>query len=326
MAYTPVGKKLTEAHRTEQARIGTRLTRQLLAAWYLIDPNDIETSTRNWLSLVLPTVLIARRDSAVVAGRYVERFRVAELGGMGKFRVPPPDGPDIERIRKSLIVTGPGKLQSLVRAANTPERAEKVARASSARAAQRHALDGGRDHIRAAVEADRGAVGWARVTSSSCCHFCAMLAARGGIYKSEKSGGFDPHDGCNCTVEPMYRRAQPLPGPSEEYLKLWYESTEGLSGADARIAFRRAIEGREPPAGWEPRRTASTRARPPKPGSAGGKKQGAPKVDPAVRARAELSALEDAREKLLRRQRAGEDVSGPLKWQDDRIARLRASI
>lgn len=49
----------------------------------------------------------------------------------------------------------------------------------------------------------------------------------------------------------------------------------------------------------------------------------APKGDPIARARAELAALEPVLARLEERAAAGEDVSGPLTWQQDRIARLR---
>lgn len=49
----------------------------------------------------------------------------------------------------------------------------------------------------------RGAVlGWARVlTGERNCSFCAMLASRGAVYKSEKTAGFEPHDRCDCHPE-----------------------------------------------------------------------------------------------------------------------------
>ena len=50
----------------------------------------------------------------------------------------------------------------------------------------------------------------------------------------------------------------------------------------------------------------------------------APPGDPATRARKELDALEPVLASLERRDRSGEDVAGPLEYQRNRIAKLRA--
>jgi len=323
VAYTPAGRSLTEAHRRAQSRIGSTLVAQVLGAWALVDIEDVERTSIRWLRIVLPLVVTARRESIRTAQSYYTAFRAIEAPRAPLFTPPRPEPLDIERIRKSLLITGPGRLQGRVKAGDLPEIAMQKAQVAVARAAQRQALDGGRERILTLVETDRAAFGWARATSGSCCYFCAMLAARGGVYKSERTAGFDPHDGCNCTAKPMYRRAQALPPGSQGFQELWAEHTKGLSGHDARLAFRRAYEGREAPPGWEPG-CATTRPRPPKPGGADSPKN--PVADPIARAKAERTSLEQAHEELLRRKAAGEDVDAPLKWQRERLAKLAALI
>lgn len=77
-----------------------------------------------------------------------------------------------------------------------------------------------------------------------------MLAARGPVYRSRESGTStlrngkpEPfQDGCGCTIEAVYDEEAPLPGAAARFAELWENVTDGLSGRDARNAFRRAHE------------------------------------------------------------------------------------
>jgi hypothetical protein len=53
------------------------------------------------------------------------------------------------------------------------------------------------------------------------------------------------HDNCGCGLRPVYTRFDDLPDRTEDYSDLWMDSTRGLSGADARNAFRKAYEASE---------------------------------------------------------------------------------
>jgi hypothetical protein len=150
--------------------------------------------------------------------------------------------------------------------------------ALAAGAADRDALMGGRDLLEATARADQAVVGWARVTAPNPCDFCAMLASRGAVYRSEwsasyrgqlgRSGAVDKpagweswtpeqlltwevgrgvqrfHDNCHCTIIPVYSREDWLPEESQAFRELWMHATEGLAGTEARQAFRAAIEAR----------------------------------------------------------------------------------
>lgn len=114
--------------------------------------------------------------------------------------------------------------------------------------AQRITLDAGTDDLFTNIEADREAKRWARVTRPGACSFCLMLAARGAQYRTEGSANFRAHnvvDGkgglCRCDVEPLFGDAYEPPAHVRAAASLWSESTDGLSGADARNAFRRAL-------------------------------------------------------------------------------------
>ncbi|GGX98519.1 VG15 protein [Streptomyces fructofermentans] len=154
----------------------------------------------------------------------------------------------------------------------------QTAGALTAGAADRDSLMGGRDLLEGVARADRAVIGWARVTADNPCDFCAMLASRGAVYRSEWSASYSGqlgrtgavdrpddwqlwtpeqlltwevgrgvqrfHDNCHCTILPIYSREDWLPEESMAFRELWEEATRGLSGADARRAFRLAIEAR----------------------------------------------------------------------------------
>lgn len=91
-------------------------------------------------------------------------------------------------------------------------------------------------------------MGWARVlTGRESCSFCAMLASRGPVYRSESTASSNAqgktfHFGCDCVAMPVFKDRD-WEG-REEYERLegiWAESTVGASGKDARKAFGRAF-------------------------------------------------------------------------------------
>lgn len=130
---------------------------------------------------------------------------------------------------------------------------------TSAGAADREVLRGGRDLINRASQADKRVVGWARVTDGDPCSFCAMLASRGAIYKSRASAGIKDLDGadlpdvhrddlekyhnmCHCQTVPIYSRNDFLTPEAREYSRQWREVTKGKAGDEARRAWRHHID------------------------------------------------------------------------------------
>lgn len=143
----------------------------------------------------------------------------------------------------SLIVTGPVGQKSK----RSRGKSETVARDESfveaAGAASRQVLTGGRQSLLTLLDDDPQVRGWIRVTDGDPCAFCAMLASRGPVFKSQESAGFSAHDHCACTAEPVYYNDAPWPGRAAEFRRLWREHIEGrFSGADARREWRRLYE------------------------------------------------------------------------------------
>lgn len=241
MATSPTAARLTETHRLAQARLGAQTVRAMLGVWPLLDFDDLDGTEARWVRAALPIVRSQRITSARLAANYLRAFRRLELPGV-------PDVPlvlaesirDIQ-IAASLHVTGPVAVKTHMRISPIAARAMEIGRTMSAASSMRHALDGGRQTITETVRSDDRALGWARTTSGRACSFCAMLASRGPVYRDE-TVHFEAHDHCSCGAEPVYHADAAWPAGAREYQRLWNESTRGLGGAEARNAFRRALE------------------------------------------------------------------------------------
>ena len=152
---------------------------------------------------------------------------------------------------------------------------QKVERAALTKVlgvAQRETLQPARELLAETVVRDPAAIGYARVVSGNACAFCIMLASRGPVY-GKKSGDFEAHRGCACTVEPEFDVAgqYSLPPGTFQAANQWAdflqdrkdnpERYEGLSGTKQQgpnkgqerssedkwlLAFRRFVEQRNP--------------------------------------------------------------------------------
>lgn len=241
MAATVEARRLTEAHRQTQARLASTIVRQLTAVFPLLDPTDIDATVERWLSAAIPIVKVGRTTSARLAASYVTTFRALELGIDADAFLPAlADALPDEQIATSLIVTGPAALKAGTARARPLRSLLDTARTATASAGMRHALNGGRDTVIGSTNNDARALGWARSTGGGkVCAFCAMLAGRGPVY-GEDTVGFQAHDHCTCTAEPVYRHDAAWPAGSERYAELWQEAA--LADGDSLQNFRQLIE------------------------------------------------------------------------------------
>lgn len=238
MAATAQGRRLTEAHRLAQARLGAITVRQMVAAWGLMTPDALDASTERWLRTVMPIITGQRARSARLAANYVATFKALEIGTAAVPVVLAETVP-AQQLVTSLTVTGPTAVKTHMRIDPTTKRAMEIGQSMSARAAMRHVLGGGRDTITSTMENDSQALGWARATSGRPCAFCAMIASRGPVYKGS-TVEFQPHDGCACTAEPVYRRDAAWPAGSERFRDLWAEASS--ADGDTTKNFRALVE------------------------------------------------------------------------------------
>ncbi|WP_329520518.1 VG15 protein [Spirillospora sp. NBC_01491] len=241
MAATAQGSRLTAQQRQLQLALRALTVRDVIAVWRLLDPTALG-STWPGVETALARIVSARRtQSALLAARYISAFRAAELGG-GTAPVVPESPVDSAALRTSLAVTGPATIERLART-QTPAVAGRTAMTRVVGAVTRHVLDGGRAMLTDTIRADRQALGWARSASGSACAFCAMLAGRGPVYRSERTSQFRSHDNCGCGIEPVYSRDAAWPAGSERHREQWDAATSGLSGAKALNAYRASLPG-----------------------------------------------------------------------------------
>ncbi|MDP1793555.1 MAG: hypothetical protein Q8K63_05385 [Acidimicrobiales bacterium] len=242
MAATAVARRLTEAHRQAQLRLGASTVAQLRRLFHYLDPRAVDATFEQWLAHVVPVVVTQRAASAQIASNYLRIFKVAELGvDAGDFALDVASI-DLQGLATSLFVTGPVRIKTATGKGVPLSVIADYAEASTSAAGMRWALDGGRDLITDAVGADHQALGWARATSGKACAFCAMLASRGPVY-SDDTVDFESHDGCSCTAEPVYRQDADWPAGARAYRAQWDEATKGagLEPGDALNAFRKAL-------------------------------------------------------------------------------------
>ncbi len=251
MSATLQGASLTEAHRLALARLGSRATLDLLQAWALLDPFDLDGTVGRWLDATLPVVQ-AHHVQAVAEGEtYYARFRTAELVGLGDVAsaaaIPEatPAALDLAALRRDLIVTGPVAIKAGTARGLAVDDLIREARAASAAAGMRHAVQGGRGTVLEAVKADGAALGYARAASASACAFCAMLASRGPVY-TKATVNFRSHNACTCAAEPVYTRQADWPAGARSHAALWdmAKATAGEAGVSTSVQFRRLYEGR----------------------------------------------------------------------------------
>lgn len=240
MAATVEARRLTEAHRLAQAHLGAQVVAQLAAIFPLLDPEDIDRTVERWLTAATPIIRAGRTTSARLAATYLTTFRALELGiDAGAFTPVLAEAVEGSRIETSLVVTGPAAIRAGSARLRPLNRLVSIARAESAAAGMRHVLNGGRETVLQSTQSDSNALGWARATSGRACSFCALLASRGAVYKSD-TVDFQAHDHCSCSVEPVYRHDAALPAGAARYSKLYQRAA--AEGGDVRANFRRLLE------------------------------------------------------------------------------------
>lgn len=195
-------RRLSEAHRLAQLRLGAITVARLRLLWPLLDPAHLDDTFEGWVTSIVPVVADQRRKSAVLAGRYLTVFKTLELGLGASVSPFLADTVHVPRLTTSLLVTGPVSIKKAMTRGVTLQDALDIAEGATAAVGMRHALDGGRDTITQTVKADPDARGWVRVASGNACAFCVSLTAPDVVVT-----GFEAHPGCSCTADPVYAAA-----------------------------------------------------------------------------------------------------------------------
>lgn len=239
-----------QAFRWQSAVFGAQVIRDILTLWLrLFDPYQ---ARRSWPAVKQAVSLLVadRRFLAQEMGRqfYRQARLTAHVEGVFEAAGVPPV--DAAVLSGTLDSTGPWTFLKGIQAGKTPQQALESAGVRMSGAASRLVQQAEREVITEAVKADPEAIGWARITGMNPCAFCAMLAGRGFVYKTEASASFLAHDHCRCTAAPGFSEDDAELLYSKDLQKAWWKVTKGLSGADARRAWRRwwDASGRQLPA------------------------------------------------------------------------------
>lgn len=191
---------------------------------------------------------VVSRYAPVSSVLAIRQYMEQRAGVLTPFRPHPVTVPDLAPLRVEWAIhdaIGPGGIDI--------SQMQQMLAASAAKTVH----DAGRDTIITNVRRDRAATAWARIpepelTKTGTCGFCAMLAARGAVYKKDTVGflahvarGGKGHN-CVCHAEPVFGKYQPG-DLVKKYQELWQSSVvdQGRHTRDARAAFRQAIEGRD---------------------------------------------------------------------------------
>jgi len=228
-----------DQHQAGQAALVALIPALLLQAWPLLDLHNLQATLPRFEAAV--RAIVARYGQASAAGAldYYKAERVAAgVPGRPSLKLAPSPADSVIADAVSWATT------DLYGPVTTETTDAAMARLDES--VSQLVLDQGRDTIISAVRQDKYAKGWARVTEPGACSFCVMLALRAGVgllYYKKSTADFQVHDNCRCHAEPVFNAYEPS-ARMREAQKTWADSTKGRYGADARAAFRQAIEGR----------------------------------------------------------------------------------
>lgn len=217
-------------HQASQALLVGELANPLNAAWGVFDPTDPNTLQRFILAIQALVQHFGKMSGSAAASFYEHERRNAGVPGHYNVQIAP---------------VSPDKVEAGIRWATSdlwsPEPDLATIQSKVQGVVEKDVLDVGRSTILDAVHKDRKALGWARVPEPTACSFCALLATRGAVYRSDKTASFEAHDHCRCHAEPIFTAYEPS-AQIREWQSIYSESTKGIHGAKAmRAAFRKAL-------------------------------------------------------------------------------------
>lgn len=240
--------RLAQQHRVDQAVIQRDYTAEAAGLWALWASGDAQ-QRQTWLTQNVRLIREWRSRSESRGLRFArDAFRLdkrRDLAPHGPIQHQPDHVLVRDLLDRSAGVYKRARLLGL-----DDFQASEKARDATLVSGGRNVQAGGRD----AIEQTNQAIGWMRVSDGDPCYFCALLISRGAVYKSANTAGRDAndrfigdgmfkfHDSCGCTVLPIYSRTDFMSDDATRFRALYDEHTAHLSGADARNAFRKALE------------------------------------------------------------------------------------
>lgn len=342
MARTAKGRRLTERHRVDQSRIAAAIVKAVLRVFgERFDLDHIDRTGYEVAAAVAPLILGGRRQSHDFSFAYLHNFHAAEGGDPRDAPVDYDDRFTEDQATAELARTIIGVSKALAKKGKSYPENREATRQAVATKVTKVVADGGRAVIENDVRTGgkgRGPIGYARVADADPCAFCAMLASRGVYYLGNTiegngagawlyttdsfkasnarfagDGEFKVHDGCECTLEPVYYSGEgkiQLPGDGNRLAEQWALVAAGR-GKDSFATWRRWIDSGTLPEDFD--------------GPLEGKKRPSPKKTRAQRSKKKArqkKADADAGKITLSR----DTVEKYLKVYEDRLAGIEAEL
>lgn len=234
MAATEAGRRLTDAHRIQQARLGASAAAATADMASIIDPTNIAGTVGPWLDQQVALVATTHQTGVRDAQEYLEAYRAAEIGQQVARKLPvvTPSFDAADAVRS--VVWAPWQAQGLIGAGENPLEAWTVVSRRLASSMWVTAMSPGRRLISDSAAAHHGT--WRRVSDGNPCAWCAMLVGRGAVYKSAATatgtaGRYHFH--CGCTAEEVFGQWEPT-AQEERYVAAYTEARSSAVDMDDR--------------------------------------------------------------------------------------------
>jgi len=211
---------LVEAHRQEVADVVAVAQADLVESWPTLPLDDAKASKARASSL-LTELLQTYGPMAAGAGADWYGEARAEAGTRGSYS-PRLDVPVILK----QIDTNVGWALSPLYGDAEPD----LALSRMAGVTQRLTANADRATILTNVRRDPAGVRWYRGTSAKCCAFCAMVASRGAVYRSEQTADFKAHNSCHCFPVVLF------PGDAHELPSYYKDFRDEYETAAEKVA------------------------------------------------------------------------------------------
>lgn len=235
---------LAGAARAVQLQVRAALLLDVAKLWPLLDAKRLDQTFPGWLQAMILLLRNYHGQSSAAAAAFYSKARAEAIGTPIRADLMKlADLPSEEWISEALGYSGPGML---TRDTARPGTALSTTLGTSARIA----LDGGRTTVEQTMHSDPRAVGYYRITDGQPCAFCALMASRGVVYKTELAAGreankrftgdgeFKYHNDCGCIAAPAFSDKQPLPALSNLAARIYDDHAAGER--DQLAAFRKA--------------------------------------------------------------------------------------
>ncbi len=229
------------AHRGQQANLANQLANLLAARWRYAF-SDSRGGADEYMAAAMRAIALQYKASAALSRTFYRTSRSLATPGAPRFDVEIPPFSE-ESARISQVATA---LKTLSDTGDL----DKAMRAGVA-AGVRTALAGGRRGILGSVERDSVALGYfwqTRQDGKAPCHWCAMLASRGVVYKRESWPETDPrphgflkvsaHDSCACHLAPVWTRDQGVEQFNRDMQTAWQIVTKDAFGEEKLRVWR----------------------------------------------------------------------------------------